>query len=811
MKHTSASKTLTACILTVSIILPFVSASLLRTTDAKASSLVSGAIGQQTSAPPQFRKVLRTFAPFWRIGNGYSSALIVRNTAKTSSAGATPIIFTPDKKQVRLPAIQLAPGEVKRIYLEEALPIAGSAAESGALALQIDQSQSPTVIGEVVITNYQEGIIFDIPLHAGYAGSQAKTLHAAWWLPDEKTEGTVVLFNASEQAIVVHPSITINSSQRSFADVTLAAHESKKLDLRDLIQQHDEREAQVGSITLSYDGPPQALLPALLLSNAKNGFSLTGKFFPKQSQQPNQASTVNWYYPIVLTGKPDPAFGFKKGAQFTPYVLVSNPTSSVITPQLTASFTGEGEAPQTVNLPVSPLPPFKTRLIDLSELTEELMPENVSAFSLQLRHQGASGDLAVHVFSVDHKKDFVFTSEGTMQLTSRLDSIYWNIADDLQSMLVVQNAGNSPIHAQATLVYDTSDGQQGKYTLPPLEVPARGTRMLNLKQIITSGQPDATGQVIPPGTTFGTMTIEPVAGEQSDALVGGSVTFDPDAGECGGGLFPLCSPNQNPGFGFTIILDGIELPPCDLFLLIPVIAVVVCDFLCDPRPSVVISGPDSVPLAGTSGILTPAPIDSIQLIGTGDPPGGTFNWSTSSPHVTLSNTSSDTVTVKSASESGAPNDVAIVLVYAVNGQGNSATKLITVQKPTSMAFIDIFQEGSRTCANDPATGLPEAGWTKVITWQLQDKWNQPIASVPSYDTLTGGSPNSCLLSVFEGTPPGGAVGITGLWRHEYGICSTACANGGTCTTNGSWNFFANGWEIDLPFTFQCNSITVGGH
>ncbi len=121
------------------------------------------------------------------------------------------------------------------------------------------------------------------------------------------------------------------------------------------------------------------------------------------------------------------------------------------------------------------------------------------------------------------------------------------------------------------------------------------------------------------------------------------------------------------------------------------------------------------------------------------------------------------------------------------------------------------QEGPRTCANDPATGLPEAGWTKVITWQLQDKWSQPIASVPSYDTLTGGSPNSCLLSVFEGTPPGGAVGITGLWRHEYGICSTACPNGGTCTTNGSWNFFANGWEIDLPFTFNCNSITVGGH
>jgi hypothetical protein len=150
------------------------------------------------------------------------------------------------------------------------------------------------------------------------------------------------------------------------------------------------------------------------------------------------------------------------------------------------------------------------------------------------------------------------------------------------------------------------------------------------------------------------------------------------------------------------------------------------------------------------------------------------------------------------------------LIYAVNGQGNSATKQITVQKPTSMAFISLDSQGPRACANDPGTGLPEAGWTKVITWQLQDKWNQPIGSVPSYDTLTGSGQNSCFLTL-AGTPPGGAVGSTGLWQHEYGICSTACPNGGSCTTLADWNFFANGWQIVLPTTFHCNSITVNGH
>src|SRR5262249_10148617 len=135
----------------------------------------------------QFRRVLRTFAPFWQVGDGFSSTLIVRNTDKQSAVAATPIIFTPGREQLRLPNIQLAPSSVKKISLEEALRAAGSTAQSGALALEMDMSQSPTVIGEMVITNYQQGIIFDLPIHSGYAGDEAKALHASWWLPDDKT------------------------------------------------------------------------------------------------------------------------------------------------------------------------------------------------------------------------------------------------------------------------------------------------------------------------------------------------------------------------------------------------------------------------------------------------------------------------------------------------------------------------------------------------------------------------------------------------------------------------------------------------
>jgi hypothetical protein len=227
---------------------------------------------------------------------------------------------------------------------------------------------------------------------------------------------------------------------------------------------------------------------------------------------------------------------------------------------------------------------METRLVNLSGASEGLIPEGVSSFSLRLSHAGAAGDLALHIFSLEQKKNFVFTAEGTLQTRSRLDSVYWNVADDLQAVLVVQNTGDGEVQAQATLSYDT-DGGQGTYKLPPMELPARATRIVNLKQIIGAGQPDEAGQVIPAGTSLGSVTVRATGGQAGDALAGGSVTFDPDAGQYGVFFLPMCSPSgpqfAEPGFpfGFDIILDGIELPPCDF--LLPIIIISVCDVFCN--------------------------------------------------------------------------------------------------------------------------------------------------------------------------------------------------------------------------------------
>ena len=215
-----------------------------------------------------------------------------------------------------------------------------------------------------------------------------------------------------------------------------------------------------------------------------------------------------------------------------------------------------------------------------------------------------------------------------------------------------------------------------------------------------------------------------------------------------------------------------------------------------------------VPLKnGTPPQGSPAFINSTTITATGSPSGGTYSWSTSSNKVTLTDTSSATVTVTAAAESDSTRDVTITVTYTQNGHSTSRQILFTVQKPTFMAYVSTDASGAATCDSG------QSGKKKDITWQLQDKNHNPITyALPTYDTVTNNTPNSCFNpATGEGTPPGNTTGSGGQWSHHYALCSTACQNAGSCSLTGTQKYFSNGYEIDQSFTMSCSAITVDGH
>jgi hypothetical protein len=216
-----------------------------------------------------------------------------------------------------------------------------------------------------------------------------------------------------------------------------------------------------------------------------------------------------------------------------------------------------------------------------------------------------------------------------------------------------------------------------------------------------------------------------------------------------------------------------------------------------------------VPMSnGTPPQGSPAFINTTTITATGTPSGGSYSWSTSSNKVTLSNPSSATVTVTAQTESQNTADVSISLTYTLNGKSVTEQVPFTVQKPTFMDYVSTDNSGAASCPSG------QSGPYKDITWQLADKNHNPIKfAIPTYDTLTNNTPNSCgVPAAGGGTPPGSTTGAGGRWGHHYALCSTACQSGGrSCSVTGTQKYFANGFEIDKSYTMSCASITVDGH
>ena len=88
-------------------------------------------------------------------------------------------------------------------------------------------------------------------------------------------------------------------------------------------------------------------------------------------------------------------------------------------------------------------------------------------------------------------------------------------------------------------------------------------------------------------------------------------------------------------------------------------------------------------------------------------------------------------------ESGAVGDVPVKLTYTQNGQNATATKNITVQKPTSLSIVP---GSSSTTSEGPCTtsqGLPGCGVRRTFVYQVQDQFALAVqfGGMPFWDSV----------------------------------------------------------------------------
>src|SRR5712691_3766839 len=106
--------------------------------------------------PPQSEiqgPTFRVFAPFWKLGQGFDTILILRNRHLKSVVSATPVLYTTDGREIRLGAVQLAPNSAQTLSLGDALATIGTSANSGAISLEYQGPNAGVFAAQIRVKN----------------------------------------------------------------------------------------------------------------------------------------------------------------------------------------------------------------------------------------------------------------------------------------------------------------------------------------------------------------------------------------------------------------------------------------------------------------------------------------------------------------------------------------------------------------------------------------------------------------------------------------------------------------------------------
>ena len=199
-------------------------------------------------------------------------------------------------------------------------------------------------------------------------------------------------------------------------------------------------------------------------------------------------------------------------------------------------------------------------------------------------------------------------------------------------------------------------------------------------------------------------------------------------------------------------------------------------------------------------------VKSVHLNSSGSPSGGIFRWTTTSNKVTLSNTSNQLVTVRSASASTGQNDVTVKLTYTLNGQSATATQKLTVVKPASLS-VSSTSKGSYYCS-----AYSCSSYLRTVNYKIKDQFgnNFPRWTVWIKEAFSGATSNCS--QVYSTPTPTNTTGSQASIRDNFSLCSPSCSQCGTgdgCTMTATQKWYVNGFAVQTKrVTWTCTDAAL---
>jgi len=814
---------------------------------------------------------------FWRVDHSFKSTIAVTNVLEIAPITVTPVLYMADGTRYALDPVTLEVAGVASVDINQALSKAPAAIRShisdfGSASIEYMWSWSGAVFATVENLDVARSLVFHFPMRVppSKAATPGKiTTEGLWWKHDNDIGGFVAVTNTTKIAITAHLSVFPSGPGRhSERELALAPSSTQRIDLTTMLSEIDK--ASEGGLTITYKGGPSDLNISGGLENPAIGYSAKIPFATKGgTPDTSQFMTASVG---VMVGDADPMMMFPAGTRFIPYAVFRNISTKKALVAPSVQYMESGQA-KSARLQPFELKGNESLQMDVPKALAKAGLDKLSGeVTLMFSSNGLSDDLLLATGSVDQTGTYVFEVECKGVGASDAKMLAkWSVADGNDTMVSLWNSGDKDQDLNVTLYFSG-----GQYKVP-VHLAKNASSMFNVSEIIMMQQPDSDGNTIQASAQSGSAVLSGAKGESEHINVSVSVgTFNVKTATCGT-TCPTClgytnyyvSPtpnstnlgsslsyaataiNQRGGssdqtFNSSWSSDNSSIGSSQgsgTYSAVGVGSFTATAYivLMDPNPdcpatghspcptspwsgpgsgsvfpTVQISGNANIPMlaAGTTGR------DNVTLTATGNPSGGTYQWSAVSggSNVTLANATTANVIVKSV----AVGTATIRVDYTLNGQSGSQVFPVLVQQPGALAvFADTGSFFGWSCRNVPPDFPPYTGVERQITYTVMDT-SSPSKAIPAdgMHAVESFSPvsNGCQDVADVPNATDGLTLGTGNFpsADTFAMCSVSCLPAdsndhpmGSCSVKVNQTWKVNGFSVQTKqINYQCSTVTL---
>ena len=577
--------------------------------------------------------------------------------------------------------------------------------------------------------------------------------------------------------------------------------------------------------------------------------------------------------PMLALTNPDPAMKLPKGTTLHPKLYIRNTTEHPIDTSIAFNWRNEEKHGNSVG-PSFTLGPLETRYVDVSELQRKnLLPLDATWSSVYISGGTKPDEIMAIAASFSDEGHYGAQTPFNDQLAFHWAGGIW-VVDALHDSLTTVGNGTDHATTASLLLYTQASANAGDAVSSPVpyewqqELGPGEHMWVDIADLVRGGKPDIHGRVLPVGLKTGTYEFKDNSNDGRGTLFEGKVIVDKTNGHATYGCMECCGYNFGQYISLGVPYQSNQSAEIDgsnscgdsgdisgLFtywtssdtskisvdnngteygVAIGSAEIIAraynveedgggADSLHCPTSTITSSGPDDTdPTVTTSGPPDVAlsngesagnSTNTVEITATGDPAGGTYQWTSSNGNVSLSN---DTQAVVSATASSAGSS-ALSVVYTVSG----------VDSQPNVFTLNVVQPSSVVIVSDTGVQLTNICYPGVSTQQYKGPQRQVVYNIEAVKngTLQNTSATTLLSEQFTVLPsPSPSCGSTpsattnavvnGQYSDTFNYCSPQCfpvvnqSPQGSCTLALHHTWTANGFTIfDHTLTYQCTNIT----